>query len=153
MWVITPSWLSGSLRPFLYSSFVYSCYIFLIYSAFVKSLPFYCACLCMKYSLSSSSFLKEISSLLHSIVLLDSTPSPPQKKEKNLKIYSHKDICIPMYRTLFIIAKTWKQPKCPLKDKWVIKVLYTYDMEFIQTYKERTFRFMQQHGWILRSLR
>ena len=51
-----------------------------------------------------------------------------------------------MYRTLFIIAKTWKQPKCPLKDKWVIKVSYTYDMEFVQTYKERTFRFMQQHG-------
>ena len=25
-WVITPSWLSGSLRSFLYSSFVYSCH-------------------------------------------------------------------------------------------------------------------------------
>ena len=29
-WVITPSWLSGSLRSFLYSSFVYSCHLFLI---------------------------------------------------------------------------------------------------------------------------
>ena len=27
-WVITPSWLSGSLRSFLYSSSVYSCYLF-----------------------------------------------------------------------------------------------------------------------------
>ena len=29
-WVITPSWLSGSWRSFLYRSSVYSCYLFLI---------------------------------------------------------------------------------------------------------------------------
>ena len=29
-WVITPSWLSGLWRSFLYSSSVYSCYLFLI---------------------------------------------------------------------------------------------------------------------------
>ena len=39
MWVITPSWLSGSLRSFLYSSSVYSCHLFLISSAYVR-LPF-----------------------------------------------------------------------------------------------------------------
>ena len=38
-WVITPSWLSGSLRSFLYSS-VYSCHLFLISSASVRSVPF-----------------------------------------------------------------------------------------------------------------
>ena len=38
-WVITPSWLSG-LRPFLYSSSVYSCHLFLISSASVKPIPF-----------------------------------------------------------------------------------------------------------------
>ena len=37
--VITPSWLSGLWRSFLYSS-VYSCYLFLISSASVRSLPF-----------------------------------------------------------------------------------------------------------------
>ena len=31
-WVITPSWLSGSWRSFLYSSSMYSCYLFLISS-------------------------------------------------------------------------------------------------------------------------
>ena len=36
-WVTTPLWLSGSLRPFFYSS-VYSCHLFLISS--VMSLPF-----------------------------------------------------------------------------------------------------------------
>ena len=39
-WVITPSWLSGSWRSFLYSSPVYSCHFFLISSAFVRSTPF-----------------------------------------------------------------------------------------------------------------
>ena len=34
-WVITPSWLSGSWRYFLYSSSVYSCHLFLISSASV----------------------------------------------------------------------------------------------------------------------
>jgi len=39
-WVITPSWLSESWRSFLYSSSVYSCYLFLISSASVRSVPF-----------------------------------------------------------------------------------------------------------------
>ena len=39
-WVITPSWLSGSWRSFLYRSSVYSCYLFLISSASVRSIPF-----------------------------------------------------------------------------------------------------------------
>ena len=39
-WVITPSWLSGSWRSFLYSSSVYSCYLFLVSSASVRSIPF-----------------------------------------------------------------------------------------------------------------
>ena len=39
MWLITPSWLFRSLRPFLYSSSVYSCYL-LISSASVRSIWF-----------------------------------------------------------------------------------------------------------------
>ena len=39
-WVITPSWLSGSWRSFLYSSSVYSRYLFLIASGSVRSTPF-----------------------------------------------------------------------------------------------------------------
>ena len=38
--VITPSWLSGSWRSLLYSSSVYSCYLFLISSVSVRSIPF-----------------------------------------------------------------------------------------------------------------
>ena len=39
-WVVTPSWLSGSWRTFLYSSSVYSCHLFLISSASVRSITF-----------------------------------------------------------------------------------------------------------------
>ena len=38
--VFTPLWLSGSLRPFLYNSSVYSCHLFLISFASVRSLHF-----------------------------------------------------------------------------------------------------------------
>ena len=37
-WVITPSWLCGSWRSFLYSSSVYFCHLFLIPSASVRSI-------------------------------------------------------------------------------------------------------------------
>ena len=30
---------------------------------------------------------------------------------------------------LFIIFKTWKQPKCPSTDEWIKKVWYIYTME------------------------
>ena len=45
-WVTTPSWLSGPWRSFLYSSSVYSCHLFLISSALVRSLPFLSPLLC-----------------------------------------------------------------------------------------------------------
>ena len=39
-WVMIPSWLSGSWRSFLYSSSEYSCLLFLISYASVRSIPF-----------------------------------------------------------------------------------------------------------------
>ena len=68
-WVITQSWLSSLLRSF----FVYSCCLFLISSASVRSIPFlsfYQPHLCMKCSLGISNFLEEISSLFHSAIFL-----------------------------------------------------------------------------------
>ena len=31
---------------------------------------------------------------------------------------------------LFTIAKTWKQPKCPLTEEWIKKMWYTHTMEY-----------------------
>ena len=34
-----------------------------------------------------------------------------------------RDTCIPMFiAALFTIARTWKQPRCPLADKWIRKL-------------------------------
>ena len=36
---------------------------------------------------------------------------------------SERDMCTPMFITaLFIIARTWKQPRCPSADKWIRKL-------------------------------
>ena len=71
-WMITPLWLSGSWRSFLYSSSVYSCHLFLISSASVRSIPFLSfiePIFAWNVPLVSN-FLEEVSSLSHSIVFL-----------------------------------------------------------------------------------
>ena len=64
-WVTTPSCLSRSLRPFLYTSSVCFCHLFFISSASVRSFWFvlYCAHLGMKCSLGILNFLEQISRL------------------------------------------------------------------------------------------
>ena len=37
---------------------------------------------------------------------------------------------------LFIIAKTWKHPKCPSTDEWIKKMWYTYTMEYYSVIKK-----------------
>ena len=38
-----------------------------------------------------------------------------------------RDMRTPMFITaLFIIARTWKQPRCPLADEWIRKLLCSY---------------------------
>ena len=38
---------------------------------------------------------------------------------------------MPMFiAALFTIARTWKQPRCPLADKWIRKLWYIYTMEY-----------------------
>ena len=42
-----------------------------------------------------------------------------------------KDTCTPMFiAALFIIARTWKQPRCPSADEWIRKLWYIYTMEY-----------------------
>ena len=42
-----------------------------------------------------------------------------------------RDTCTPMFITaLFTIARSWKQPRCPLTDEWIRKLWYINTMEF-----------------------
>ena len=40
---------------------------------------------------------------------------------------------------LFTIARTWKQPRCPLADEWIRKLWYIYTMEYYSAIKKNTF--------------
>ena len=39
---------------------------------------------------------------------------------------------------LFIIARTWKQPRCPSADEWIRKLWYIYAMEYYSAIKNNT---------------
>ena len=41
---------------------------------------------------------------------------------------------------LFIIARTWKQPKCPSAVEWIRKLWYIYTMEYYSAIKKNTFK-------------
>ena len=42
-----------------------------------------------------------------------------------------RDTCTPMFiAALFIIARTWKKPRCPSADEWIRKLWYIYTMEY-----------------------
>ena len=43
----------------------------------------------------------------------------------------HKDMCSTMFTAaLFVIGRTWKQPKCPSIKEWIRKMWYIYTMEY-----------------------
>ena len=51
-----------------------------------------------------------------------------------------RDTCTPMFITaLYIIARTWKQRRCPSADKWIRQQWYIYTMEYYSAIKKNTF--------------
>ena len=51
-----------------------------------------------------------------------------------------RDTCTPMIiAALFIIARTWKQPRCPPADEWIKKLWYIHTMEYYSAIKKNTF--------------
>ena len=50
-----------------------------------------------------------------------------------------RDTCTPVFiSALFIIARTWKQPRRPLVDEWIRKLWYIYVMEYYSAIKKNT---------------
>ena len=55
---------------------------------------------------------------------------------------TERDTCVPVFiAALFIIARTWKQPRCPSADEWIRKLWYIYTMEYYSAIKKK-------HIWI-----
>ena len=48
-----------------------------------------------------------------------------------------RDMCTPIFiAALFAIARTWKQPRCPLADKWIRKSWYICTMGYYSPIKK-----------------
>ena len=53
---------------------------------------------------------------------------------------TEKGTCIPLFiAALFTIARTWKQPRCPLTEEWINKLWYIYAMEYHSGIKRNAF--------------
>ena len=51
-----------------------------------------------------------------------------------------RDMYTPVFiATLFTIARTWKQPRCPLAKEWIRKLWYIYTMGYYSAIKKNAF--------------
>jgi len=64
-----------------------------------------------------------------------------------------RDTCTPVFiAALFIIAKTWKKPRCPSADKGIMKLWYIYIMEYYSAIKKNTFESVLMRWMKLESI-
>ena len=55
-------------------------------------------------------------------------PAIPLLGIHNKETIIERDTCTPMFMAaLFIIARTWKQPRCPSTDKWIRNVVHIHN--------------------------
>ena len=55
------------------------------------------------------------------------------------KTITSEDTHTPVFiAALLTVARTWKQPRCPLTDEWRKKLWYIYTMEYYSTIKRNT---------------
>ena len=53
---------------------------------------------------------------------------------------SQRDMCTPMFiPALFTIARSGKQPRCPLTDEWIRKLWHIYIIEYYSAIKKNAF--------------
>ena len=66
-------------------------------------------------------------------------------KETRIK----RDTCTPMFiAALFTIARTWKQPRCPLADEWIRKLWCICTMEYHSAMKKNEIMPLVANGWM-----
>ena len=64
-----------------------------------------------------------------------------------------RDTCTPVFiAALFTIARTWKQPRCLLADKWIRKLVYIYTMECNSSITKNTFESVRMRWMKLEPL-
>ena len=53
--------------------------------------------------------------------------------------YTQRKLDLKEFTALFIIVRTWKQPRCPSAENWIWKLWYIYTMEYYSTIKKNSF--------------
>ena len=67
-------------------------------------------------------------------------PAIPLLGIHNKETRIERDTCTPTFITaLFIIARTWKQPRCPSADEWIRKLWYINTMEYYSAIEKNLF--------------
>ena len=66
---------------------------------------------------------------------------------------TERDTCTPMFiPAWFTIARTWKQPRCPMADEQIRKLWYIYTMEYYSATKKNVFESVLFFYFFLLSL-
>ena len=61
-----------------------------------------------------------------------------------------RDTCTPTFiKELFVIARTWKQPRCSSADEWIRKLWSIDTMEYYSAIKKNTFESVLMRWMIL----
>ena len=93
-------------------------------------------------------FLHTLSSIYYLEIELPYDPAIPLLGIHTEETRRERDTCTPMFiAALFIIARTWKQPRCPSADEWIRKLWYIYTMEYYLVIKKNTFESVLM-GWM-----
>ena len=52
----------------------------------------------------------------------------------------NKDTCSTMFIVaLFVVARSWKEPRCPSTEEWIQKMWYIYTMEYYSAIRNNEF--------------
>ena len=73
-------------------------------------------------------------------IVLPADPAIPLLGIYSEDVPTGKDTCSTMFiAALFIIARIWKEPRCPSTEEWIQKMWYIYTMEYYSAIKNNEF--------------
>ena len=60
----------------------------------------------------------------------------------------HRDMCyITFIVDLFVIARSWKQPRCPMTEEWIQKICFICTMEYYSAIKNEDILILHENVW------